>query len=158
MPKITPFLWFDSKAEEAINFYVSLFKNSKIHHIQKYPDQVPGMSGKVMHASFNLNGQEYMALDGGPAHKFNEAVSMYVDCDNQSEVDYLWSSLTSGDGQEGQCGWLKDKYGVSWQVIPKALGQLMSDPDPEKAARVMQAMLKMKKIVVADLEKAHRGE
>jgi predicted 3-demethylubiquinone-9 3-methyltransferase (glyoxalase superfamily) len=155
--KITPFLWFDGNAEEAINFYTSTFKNSKIITIHRYPDEVPGMGGKVMTAVFQLEGQEFMALDGGPQFKFTEAISLYVDCANQEEVDHLWNQLSAHKEAE-QCGWLKDKFGLSWQILPRALGELMGDQDPAKAGRVMQAMLKMKKIDIAELEKAYRGE
>ena len=158
MKKITPFLWFDNQAEEAMNFYTSIFKNSKIISIKRYPNEVPegptkGMEGKVLTGVFELDGQQFMALDGGPIFKFNESVSFYVDCQDQAEVDHYWDKLSAVPDSE-QCGWLKDKYGVSWQVIPKALNELMSDPDPAKAGRVVQAMLKMKKIIIADLEKA----
>jgi predicted 3-demethylubiquinone-9 3-methyltransferase (glyoxalase superfamily) len=158
--KITPFLWFDDRAEEAVNFYVSLFENSKVVSITRYPDNVEdehmkGMEGKVLTAVFELNGQQFMALDGGPDFKFTEAISMYVNCETQEEVDRLWDAFTSDGGEESQCGWCKDKYGMFWQIIPKQLGELMSDPDHEKAGRVMQAMMQMKKIVVADLQKAY---
>ena len=157
MNKITPFLWFNDKAEEAVNFYTSIFKNSKVITINKYPDSVPGMAGKVITAVFELDGQRFMALDGGPQYKFSEAISLLVDCESQEEVDELWTKLTEG-GEESQCGWLKDKYGLSWQVIPKQLGTLMSDPNPTKAKNVMDAMLKMKKIVIKDLEEAYNKE
>lgn len=161
--KITPFLWFDNNCEEAVNFYASLFKNSKIHSISKYPKNIeaPGggdLTGKVLHCSFELDGQKFMALDGGPQFKFNESVSFYVNCENQEEVDFFWNAFISNGGQESQCGWLKDKYGVSWQIIPKQLGELMGDTDQVKVGRVMQSMLKMQKIIVEDLEKAYRGE
>jgi predicted 3-demethylubiquinone-9 3-methyltransferase (glyoxalase superfamily) len=149
MKKITPFLWFDTQAEEAMNFYVSLFKNSKVTNISRGPD------GRAFIVSFELDGQEFMGLNAGPEFKFNEAVSMYVDCADQVEVDYFWNALTADGGEESMCGWLKDKYGLSWQIVPKQLGELMGDPDPEKSGRVMQAMLKMQKIIVADLQKAH---
>ncbi len=152
--KITPFLWFNNNAEEAINFYTSLFKNSKIISINRYGDEVPGMKGKVLTAIFELNGQEFMAIDGGPQFKFTEAISMFVDCEDQEEVDKLWNKLTGG-GEESQCGWLKDKFGLSWQIIPKDLGNLLSDPDAGKAHRVMMAMLKMHKIDVAKLKEAY---
>ena len=152
MNKITPFLWFDSQAEEAMNLYVSIFKNSKVNNVSHGPD------GKVFSISFNLNGQEFMGMNAGPHHKFNEAVSFYVDCKDQAEVDEYWNKLIADGGQESQCGWLKDKFGVSWQIIPKQLGELMGDPDPEKAQRTVQAMLKMQKIIVADLQKAHDGK
>ena len=152
MNKITPFLWFDSQAEEAMNLYVSIFKNSKVNNVSHGPD------GKVFSISFNLNGQEFMGMNAGPHHKFNEAVSFYVDCKDQAEVDEYWNKLIADGGEESQCGWLKDKFGVSWQIIPKQLGELMGDPDPEKAQRTVQAMLKMQKIIVADLQKAHDGK
>lgn len=155
MQKITTFLWFDSQAEEAVNFYVSLFKDSKVVSIKRYGKEVPGMEGKVLTAVFELNGQKFMALDGGPMFKFTEAVSMFVDCEDQAEVDHLWEKLTADGGEESQCGWLKDKYGLSWQIIPRELMQLMSDPDPAKAGRVMQCMMQMKKIDVAKLREAY---
>ena len=151
MKKITPFLWFDTQAEEAMNFYVSIFKNSKVGGVSRGPD------GKAFTVSFELDGQEFMGLNAGPQFKFNESISMYVDCADQVEVDYFWNALTADGGEESMCGWLKDKYGLSWQIVPKQLGELMGDPDPEKSGRVMQAMLKMQKIVVADLQKAHGG-
>jgi predicted 3-demethylubiquinone-9 3-methyltransferase (glyoxalase superfamily) len=151
MKKITPFLWFDTQAEDAMNFYVSLFKNSKVNNISRGPD------GRAFIVSFELDGQEFMGLNAGPQFKFNEAVSMYVDCADQAEVDYFWDALTADGGEESQCGWLKDKYGLSWQIVPRQLTELMGDPDPEKSGRVMQAMLKMQKIIVADLQKAYNG-
>jgi predicted 3-demethylubiquinone-9 3-methyltransferase (glyoxalase superfamily) len=151
MKKITPFLWFDTQAEEAMNFYVSLFKNSKVNGVSRGPD------GNVFTVSFELDGQDFTGLNAGPQFKFNEAVSMYVDCEDQTEVDYFWNALIADGGEESMCGWLKDKYGLSWQIIPKQLGELMGDPDQEKSGRVMQAMLKMQKIIVADLQKAHDG-
>jgi predicted 3-demethylubiquinone-9 3-methyltransferase (glyoxalase superfamily) len=154
MPKISPFLWFDTQAEEAAKFYTSIFKNSKITSIARYPEGSPGPAGQAMTVAFVLDGQEFTALNGGPIFHFTEAVSFVIDCGDQAEVDYFWNKLTEG-GQESQCGWLKDKYGLSWQVVPEALGRLMSDPDPGKAQRVMQAMLKMKKIVVSDLQAAY---
>lgn len=159
MRKITPYLWFDNNAEEAVNFYISLFPDAKWIEAKHYPADVPGIpAGSFMGGSFQLAGQEFLVLNGGPAFKFNEAISFYVDCADQAEVDELWNKLCAGGGQESQCGWCKDKYGLSWQIIPKALTELMSDPDPEKAGRVMQAMLKMQKIDVTELEKAYRGE
>ncbi len=152
MNKITPFLWFDSQAEEAMNLYVSIFKNSKVNNVSYGPD------GKVFSISFNLNGQEFMGMNAGPHHQFNEAVSFYVDCKDQAEVDEYWNKLTADGGEESQCGWLKDKFGVSWQIVPKQLGELMGDKDPEKAQRTVQAMLQMQKIIVADLQKAHAGK
>ena len=156
MQKITPFLWFDGNAEEAVNFYTSLFKNSKVVSITRYGDDFPDMKGKVLTAVFELNGQTFMALDGGPAFKFTEAISLYVNCETQEEVDRLWEKLTEG-GAESQCGWLKDKYGLSWQIIPTALPELLTDKDPEKAGRVMQAMLKMHKIEIKALKQAYEG-
>lgn len=160
--KIVPFLWFDKNAEEAMNFYVSVFKNSKIISIKRYPDDIQvgpmrDMAGKVLTGIFELGGQRLMCLDGGPIFTFNEAISLYVDCESQEEVDELWSKLSAVPESE-QCGWLKDKFGVSWQIIPKRMGELMSDPDSEKANRVTQAMLKMKKIDLAVLEAAAKGE
>ena len=150
MKKVTPFLWFDTQAEEAMNFYCSIFKNSKVLGISRGPD------GRAFTVSFELDGQEFMGLNAGPQFKFNEAVSMYVDCQDQAEVDYFWNALSAVPESES-CGWCKDKYGLSWQIIPKQLGELMGDPDPEKSQRVMQAMLKMQKIIVVDLEAAHKG-
>jgi predicted 3-demethylubiquinone-9 3-methyltransferase (glyoxalase superfamily) len=155
MHKITPFLWFDNNAEEAMNFYVSLFPNSKITNISRLPEGAPGVTGQVLTASFELNGQEFMILNGGPQFQFNEAISLYVNCKDQAEVDDLWSKLTANGGEEGPCGWCKDRFGLSWQVIPEALGKLMGDPNPAKAQAAMQAMLQMKKIEVAKLEAAH---
>jgi predicted 3-demethylubiquinone-9 3-methyltransferase (glyoxalase superfamily) len=154
--KITPFLWFDTRAEEASKFYTSIFTNSKVGNITRYGDAAPGPKGSVMVASFELNGQEFMALNGGPQFKFTEAVSFVVNCDTQEEVDYYWEKLSQG-GQKVQCGWLKDKFGLSWQIVPTALGRLMSDPDPEKCKRVMQAMLQMSKLDIKALERAHQG-
>jgi predicted 3-demethylubiquinone-9 3-methyltransferase (glyoxalase superfamily) len=161
MQKIMPCLWFDKNAEEAMNFYISIFKNSKIVSIKRYPagateGPMKGMDGKVLTGIFELEGQRFMALDGGPIFKFNEAISLQVGCETQEEVDELWGKLSAVPESE-QCGWLKDKYGLSWQIIPKALGELMSDPDPEKANRVTQAMLKMKKIDIAALQKAYNA-
>ena len=152
MSKVTPFLWFDTQAEEAMNFYVSLFKNSKVNNVSRGPD------GKAFTVSFELDGQEFMGLNAGPHYKFNEAISLYVDCKDQAEVDYFWNKFIADGGEENQCGWLKDKYGLSWQIIPKQLGELMGGSDPEKSQRVMQAMLKMQKIIVADLQKAYEGK
>lgn len=167
MQKITPFLWFDKNAEEAMNFYVSIFSNSlakekasKIVSIKRYPEgplegPMKGMEGKVLTAVFELEGQTFMALDGGPFFKPTGAVSFYIECKDQEEVDYYWNKLTEGgDPNAQQCGWLMDKYGFSWQVIPKALPELLNDPDKEKSGRVMHAMLQMKKIDVAKLEEA----
>ena len=156
MQKITPFLWFDNQAEEAMNFYTSIFKNSKVGKISRYGEAGPGPAGSVLTASFELEGLEFTALNGGPHFKFTEAISLYVNCESQEEVDYYWNKLLEG-GQPSQCGWLKDKYGLSWQIIPSALPRLLSDPDREKANRVMQAMLQMVKIDVAKLEQAAKG-
>jgi predicted 3-demethylubiquinone-9 3-methyltransferase (glyoxalase superfamily) len=156
MPKISPFLWFDNQAEEAMNFYVSIFKNAKIGNVSRYGDAGPGPKGSVMVASFELDGMKFTALNGGPQYKFTEAISLYVDCDSQDEVDHYWEKLSAG-GQVQQCGWLKDKFGLSWQIIPSALPKLLSDPDKGRAMRAMQAMLKMKKIDVAALQKAAAG-
>ncbi len=156
MPKITPFLWFDHEAEEAAKFYVSVFKNSRITSLNRYGEGAPMPKGSIMTVAFELDGREFIALNGGPLFKFTEAISLSVACSTQEEVDDYWQKLTEG-GQEVQCGWLKDKYGLSWQVTPTILGKLLADPDPQKSKRVMQAMLKMKKIVIADLQRAYEG-
>ena len=155
--RITPFLWFDGTAEEAINLYVSIFKNSKILSMTRYGEGGPGPSGTVMSANFELEGQEFMALNGGPQFPFTEAISFLVNCESQQEVDELWDKLTAGGGEGQPCGWLKDKYGLSWQVIPTVLGRMLGDTDPAKAGRVMQAMLQMKKIDIKTLEEAYAG-
>ncbi len=157
MTKITPFLWFDTQAEEAAKFYCSIFENSKIGKISRYGEGGPGPAGSVMVVEFELDGQPFLALNGGPQFKFNESISFSVACKSQSEVDEFWRNLSEG-GEEGPCGWLKDKYGLSWQVNPTILGELLSDPDPEKAKRVMNAMLEMKKIDIAALKKAYAEE
>ena len=157
MPRITPFLWFDDKAEEAANFYVSVFKNSKIGSIVRYSDAGPGPKGSVMTVSFELEGQPFIALNGGPLYTFSPAISFFVDCKTQQEVDELWDKLTAGGG-EVECGWLRDKYGVSWQIIPTALLELMQDKDPVKSQRVFKAMLQMTKIDIEGLQRAYRGE
>ncbi len=157
MQKITPFLWFDGKAEEAANFYVSIFKNSKIEAITRYGDAGPGPKGTVMVVGFQLEGQKFTALNGGPAYTFTPAISFYVNCETQAEVDALWDKLSAG-GKEIQCGWLTDRYGVCWQIIPNTLMELMQDKDPVKAQRVFQAMMKMVKIDIEGLKRAHRGE
>src|SRR5882724_6712697 len=156
MQKITPFLWFDGKAEEAMNFYTSIFKNSKIGNITRYGDAGPGPKGSVMTATFQLEGQEFMALNGGPIFKFTEAISLFVNCKTQEEVDELWEKLAAG-GQKSQCGWLKDKFGLSWQITPTILAELYADKDPEKTKRVMQAMLQMTKLDIAELKRAYDG-
>jgi predicted 3-demethylubiquinone-9 3-methyltransferase (glyoxalase superfamily) len=153
MQKITPFLWFDGQAEEAMNFYTAIFKNSKVGNVSRYGDAGPGPKGSVMVASFELDGMRFTALNGGPHFKFTEAISFYVDCESQQEVDYFWDKLSAG-GSISQCGWLKDKFGLSWQIVPSALPRLLGDPDAKKAGRVVQAMLQMKKIDVAKLEAA----
>lgn len=155
MRKITPFLWFDDKAEEAMNFYVSIFKNSKVGTITRYGDAGPGPKGSVMSATFQLDGQDFFALNGGPMFKFTEAISFFVNCETQEEVDGLWAKLTSGGGKPSRCGWLKDKYGLSWQIIPTALSEMLRDKDAEKASRVMQAMLQMEKIDIRKLKEAY---
>ena len=154
MQKITPFLWFDDKAEEAANFYVSIFKNSKIVNIARYGEAGPGPTGTIMTVTFQLEGQEFIALNGGPQFKFTEAISFSVDCKTQEEVDELWEKLSEG-GEEGPCGWLKEKYGLSWQINPTVLGEMLSDPDPEKSQRVMKAMLQMGKIDIKTLKQAY---
>jgi predicted 3-demethylubiquinone-9 3-methyltransferase (glyoxalase superfamily) len=158
MHKISPFLWFESHAEEAANFYVSIFTDSKIVSVSRYPEGGPGPAGEVMVVEFQLEGQRFMALNGGPQFKFTEAVSFSIDCQTQEEVDHFWSKLTSDGGEESQCGWLKDKFGLSWQVVPGILGELLAGTDRRKAQRVMQAMLKMKKIDIAGLQRASAGK
>ena len=154
MQKITPCLWFDNNAEEAVNHYLSIFKNSKINKVLRCGDAGPGPKGSVLTIAFQLEGQDFIALNGGPIFKFNEAISLSVDCKSQIEVDDLWEKLSDG-GQESQCGWLKDKFGLSWQVVPSALVEMLQDPDPEKAKRVMAAMMKMGKIDIAKLKQAY---
>lgn len=156
MQKITPFLWFDGKAEEAANFYTSIFKNSKMGRIARYGEAGPGPKGAVMSATFQLEGQEFIALNGGPQFTFSPAISFFVNCETQEEVDKLWERLSEG-GKKNRCGWLQDKFGVSWQIIPIALGKLMSDPDPAKANRVMKAMLQMEKIDIRGLQQAYEN-
>jgi predicted 3-demethylubiquinone-9 3-methyltransferase (glyoxalase superfamily) len=153
MQRITPCLWYDTQAEEAANYYVSIFPNSRIVKIARFGDAGPGPKGGVMVVEFELDGQRFQALNGGPIFHFTEAVSLSVACKTQEEVDRYWNALSRG-GEESQCGWLKDKYGLSWQVIPTVLGELLADPDPAKARRAMEAMLKMKKIDIAALERA----
>ncbi|TKK64309.1 VOC family protein [Ilyomonas limi] len=156
--KITPFLWFDNQAEEAVNFYTSVFKNSKINAISRYADEGPGPKGTVMVATFHIEGQEFMALNGGPQFKFTPAVSFMVHCDTQEEIDELWEKLTSNGGQEVECGWLTDKYGLSWQIVPEIFGKMMQDKDAAKTKRVMQAMMQMKKMNIQKLEEAYAGK
>jgi len=153
---ISPFLWFDTQAEDAAKHYVSIFSNSKILKVSRYGDAGPGPKGSVLTVTFELDGQRFTALNGGPRFKFTEAISFVIDCKTQEEVDHFWSKLSAG-GEESQCGWLKDKFGLSWQVIPTVLGELITDPDPAKSKRAMEAMLKMKKIDIAALRKAHDG-
>ena len=157
MQKITPFLWFDNNAEEAMNFYVSVFKNSKIVSVTRYGEGGPGPKGTVMTGTFHLDGQDFMALNGGPHFKFTEAISLFVNCETQQEVDELWEKLSEG-GAKSQCGWLKDKYGLSWQIVPKVLGELLNDKDPEKSKRVMEAMLQMTKLDIKTLKRAYEGQ
>jgi predicted 3-demethylubiquinone-9 3-methyltransferase (glyoxalase superfamily) len=152
--KITPFLWFDSNAEEAANLYVSIFKDSKILEVARYGDSGPGPKGSVMTVKFQLEGQQFVALNGGPHFKLNEAFSLMVDCESQQEVDDLWTRLTAGGGAPSQCGWLKDRFGLSWQIVPGILPKLLMDKDPGKSSRVMQAMLRMTKIDIATLKQA----
>jgi|SRR5215204_2311132 len=153
MKKITPFLWFDTQAEEAMNYYVSIFENSKVGSVQRQ-----GPDGPVFSVTFELDGQEFMGLNAGPRFKFNESISFFVNCENQEEVDEYWNKLIADGGEESMCGWCKDKFGLWWQIIPKQLGELMGDPDLEKSQRALQAMLKMQKIIVADLQKAYDGQ
>jgi predicted 3-demethylubiquinone-9 3-methyltransferase (glyoxalase superfamily) len=156
MQKITPFLWFNDRAEEAMNFYVSVFKNSRVVSVTRFTEAGPGPKGAVMSATFQLEGQDFFALNGGPAFTFTPAVSFFVNCETQQEVDELWEKLSAG-GKKERCGWLKDKYGLSWQIIPSVLGKMMADKDPMKAKRVMQAMLQMDKIDIGGLQKAYDG-
>jgi len=153
--KITTFLWFNQEAEEAANFYVSLFKDSKILSVSRYGDAGPGPKGSAMVVEFQLAGQRFQALNGGPLFKFTEAISLMVDCESQEEVDMLWSKMTADGGQESRCGWLKDKYGLSWQIIPTRFMEMMRSKDPKRTQRVMQAMLTMKKFDLARLEEAY---
>ncbi len=152
MPKITPFLWYNNQAEEAARFYTSVFKNSRIIEVQHF--EGPDPAGKVTVVEFEIDGQRVTAMNGGPDFKLDEAFSFYVECASQDEVDYYWEALTADGGQESQCGWLKDKYGLSWQIVPELLMKMMKDPDKEKASRAMQAMLKMQKIETSELQKA----
>jgi predicted 3-demethylubiquinone-9 3-methyltransferase (glyoxalase superfamily) len=156
MQKITPFLWFDTNAEEAVQFYTSIFKDSKILATSRYGDSGPGPKGSVMTMKFALNGQEFVAINGGPVFKFTEAVSFVVNCETQQEIDHFWEKLSAG-GQEVQCGWLKDKYGLSWQIVPAILSQLVSGKDPAQSNRVMAALMKMIKLDIEGLKKAYDG-
>ncbi len=156
MQKITPFLWFDNNAEEAMNFYLSIFKNSKIGQVSRYGDAGPGPKGSFMVGSFSLEGQEFMVLNGGPHYKLTPAFSLMVNCETQEEIDYYWDKLSDG-GTEVQCGWLTDKFGVSWQVVPTMFAELMRKGDAEKTNRMMQALYNMKKLIIADLQRAYDG-
>ncbi|MBM6403863.1 VOC family protein [Phycicoccus sp. CSK15P-2] len=156
MPTITPSLWFDDDLEEAMAFYASVFPNSRVHDVVRYTEAGPGEPGTVVTATFDLDGTRFSGINGGPMFRFTEAVSFVVDCADQDEVDHYWSALTDG-GEESQCGWLKDRFGLSWQVVPRRLGELLSDPDPARAARATQAMLGMRRIVVSELEAAAAG-
>lgn len=156
MQKITPFLWFDTQAEEAAQFYVSIFENSRIVNITRCGDGGPGPKGSVLTVEFDLNGLRFVGLNGGPQFRFTEAISLAVTCETQEEVDRYWAALTAG-GEEVQCGWLKDRYGLSWQITPRILVELLGDPNPQKAQRAMQAMMQMKKIDIAALRRACDG-
>jgi predicted 3-demethylubiquinone-9 3-methyltransferase (glyoxalase superfamily) len=158
MQKISPFLWFDKQAEEAARFYIGIFKNSRMGRISYYGEAGPGEKGSVMTVEFELEGRHFYALNAGPQFKFTEAISFFVDCDTQQEVDELWDRLLAGGGEESQCGWLKDKYGLSWQITPKLLINYLTDKDPVRANRVMEAMMKMQKIDIAALQKAYDGK
>jgi len=156
MQKIIPFLWFDGKAEEAMNFYVSIFKNSKVVGVTRYGEAGPGPKGTVMSATFQLDGQQFFALNGGPLFTFSPAISFFVNCETQQEVDELWEKLSAG-GEKQRCGWLKDKYGLSWQVIPSVLGEMLQDKDADKSRKVMEAMMQMEKIDIETLQRAYRS-
>lgn len=157
MQKITPFLWFNGRVEEAMNFYTSIFKNTKILDVMRYSEAGPGPAGSVMSATFELEGQRFIALNGGPMYSFTPAISFFIQCESQEEVDELWTKLSEG-GQPNRCGWLTDPFGLSWQVVPTALGRMLQDPDKAKAKRVMQAMLGMTKIDIAGLERAYHAQ
>lgn len=154
MQKITTFLWFNDQAEEAMNLYTSIFKNSRIVSVTRYGEAGPGLKGTVMSATFQLDGQEFMALNGGPQFRFTEAISLFVNCETQQEIDELWEKLSEG-GEKGMCGWLKDRYGLSWQIVPPVLGEMLQDKDAQKSKRVMEAMLKMDKIDIRALKQAY---
>ena len=156
MPKITPNLWFDTEAEEAADFYISVFKNSRVVNVARYTEAGPREAGMVMTVEFELDGQRFVGINGGPQFTFDEAVSFQIDCDTQDDVDYYWERLSEG-GKEGPCGWLRDKYGLSWQVVPTGMDELFADPDPERARRAMEAMLKMSKLDIAALQSAADG-
>ncbi|MGE5277074.1 MAG: VOC family protein [Acidobacteriota bacterium] len=156
MQKITPFLWFDGNAEEAVNFYTSIFPNSRIVSVSRHGDAGPGPKGSVMVMTFELEGQQFMALNGGPQFKFSPAISLMVHCETQAEIDRYWDRLSAG-GQMIECGWLQDKFGVSWQIVPAVLGKMMADKDPKKSQRVLSALMKMKKLDIAGLESAYEG-
>ena len=156
LQKIVPFLWFDTEAEEAASFYTSIFKNSRVTNVQRYGEAGPRPAGMVMVVSFQLEGQDFTGLNGGPEFKFNEAVSLLVNCETQDEVDEFWEKLSAG-GEKGPCGWLKDKFGLSWQIVPTVLDEMLQDEDEDKATRVMKAMLQMTKIEIGELEKAYKG-
>jgi predicted 3-demethylubiquinone-9 3-methyltransferase (glyoxalase superfamily) len=158
MDKITPFLWFDNEAEEAASFYTSLFPNSRVGDVSRYGPNMPKPEGSAMTVSFELDGRPYVGLNGGPDYSFSEAFSLQVSCEGQDEVDRYWNALIEGGGEEGPCGWLKDRFGLSWQIVPSALGGLLGDPDPERAQRAMQAMLGMKKLDIAELQRAADGK
>jgi predicted 3-demethylubiquinone-9 3-methyltransferase (glyoxalase superfamily) len=157
MQKITPFLWFDNQAEEAARFYVSLFKNSRIGEVSRYGEAGPGPKGQVMVIAFELDGVKFTALNGGPVFKLTEAFSLQVDCQDQAEIDRLWERLTADGGEPSRCGWLKDRFGLSWQIVPANLGQLIGGDDPAKASRAVQAMMQMGKLDIAALEAARQG-
>lgn len=157
MSKITPSLWFDNNLEEAMDFYVSVFPDAKIHNVTRYGEAGPGKPGSVMTGDFEIAGQRFNAINGGPDFKFTEAISFIVDCKDQAEVDYYWDKLTADGGKEVQCGWLTDKFGLSWQIVPRALYETVTGGDPAGARRATEAMFKMKKLIVADLENAYRG-
>lgn len=157
LQKITPFLWFDSQAEEAARFYVSVFKNSKIEEVTRYGESGPGAKGSAMTVAFQLDGQKFTALNGGPVFEFTEAISFVVNCETQAEVDDFWAKL-SKDGQEVECGWLKDKYGLAWQIVPTRLLEMLKDQNAERKDRVMKAMMKMKKLDIAGFEEAYAGK
>ena len=161
VPKITPFLWFDTQAEEAANFYVSIFKNSRIKGLARYDGDTAQAAGRpkgsIMTVQFELDGQDFVALNGGPTFKFTEAISLVVNCESQDEIDHFWQKLSAGGGQEVECGWLKDRFGVSWQVVPTDIEEMLQDKDPEKPKRVMAAVMKMKKLDMAEMRKAYEG-